>query len=123
MHSTCLLSHPGAIVIKKWLIPLTALTLPSPSIDIGTTQKTVAYAHCVYIHSWREQMKVSSITGNSLEPDFIADHHGKSLLDAAQNFAAPLLKIANRIGSSIALGERGDLDAAHEFRIKELGEK
>lgn len=66
-------------------------------------------------------MKISSISSNSLEHDFIAEQHGKSLFDAAENCAKSLLKTVNRIGTSIALGEKGDLDAAHEFRNQEPG--
>jgi hypothetical protein len=66
-------------------------------------------------------MKVSSISGNSLETDFIADHQGITFLQAAQNYAASLLKIVDRIGTSIALGEKADLDAAHEYRNQEPG--
>ena len=33
----------------------------------------------------------------------------------------PVLKQLNHIGSAIALGEAGDLDAAHEFRNKCAG--
>ena len=66
-------------------------------------------------------MKVSSISGNSLETGFNEDHQGKSFFQAAQNHAASLLKMVDRIGTSIALGEKADLDAAHEFRNQEPG--
>jgi hypothetical protein len=68
-------------------------------------------------------MKVSSITNNSLESRFIVDSNGKLLLDAVQNYAASLLQLIDRVGTSIALGEKGDLDAAHEFRMQALGKK
>jgi hypothetical protein len=61
-------------------------------------------------------MKVSSISGSSLETGFIADHQGITFFRAAQNHAASLLKIVDRIGTSIALGEKADLDAAHAYR-------
>jgi hypothetical protein len=66
-------------------------------------------------------MKVSSISGNSLETDFIADRQGITFFQAAQSHAASLLKIADRIGTSIALGEKADLDAAHEYRNQKPG--
>lgn len=66
-------------------------------------------------------MKVSSISGNSLESDFNAEHHGKPLFDAAQNCVTSLLKTVDRIGTSIALGEKADLEAAHELRNQEPG--
>jgi len=68
-------------------------------------------------------MKVSSITGNSIEVGYIAPAHDNSLLDVTQNLATSIVKIANQIGTSIALGEKGDLDAAHEFRKQTLGKK
>lgn len=61
-------------------------------------------------------MKVSSISGNSLETGFIADRQSATFFRAAQNHAASLLKIVDRIGTSIALGEKADLDAAHAYR-------
>jgi hypothetical protein len=66
-------------------------------------------------------MKVSSISGNSLETDFIEDHQDITFFQAVQNHAASLLEIVDRIGTSIAMGENGDLDAAHEFRNREPG--
>jgi hypothetical protein len=66
-------------------------------------------------------MKVSSISGNSLETGFIADHQGITFFQAAQNHAASLLKMVDRIGTSIALGEKADLDAAHAYRNQEPG--
>jgi len=61
-------------------------------------------------------MKVSSISRNSFEKDFIADHQSATFFRVAQNHAASLLKIVDRIGTSIALGEKADLDAAHAYR-------
>lgn len=66
-------------------------------------------------------MKVSSISGNSLEKGFNDDHQGITIFQAAQNHAASLLKLVDRIGTSIALGEKADLDAAHEYRNQEPG--
>jgi len=66
-------------------------------------------------------MKASSIFGNSLEKGSNEDHQGITFFRAAQNHAASLLKIVDRIGTSIALGEKYDLDAAHEFRNQEPG--
>jgi hypothetical protein len=66
-------------------------------------------------------MKVSSISGNSLETGFNADNQGITFFQAAQNHAASLLKMVDRIGTSIALGEEADLDAVHAYRNKESG--
>ena len=66
-------------------------------------------------------MKVSSITSNTLENSFIPEHQGKTFLAAAQDHVASLLKIVDQIGTSIALGEKGDLEAAHEFRNQKSG--
>jgi hypothetical protein len=66
-------------------------------------------------------MKVSSITSSSLENSFSPEQQGKSFLAAAQEHVASLLKIAGQIGTSIALGEKGDLEAAHEFRNQNYG--
>ena len=68
-------------------------------------------------------MKVSSISGNSLEVGFISNPQDKSLLKTAQNYAASLLMIVDHIGSSIAVGEKGNLDAIHEFRTQHKGKK
>jgi len=66
-------------------------------------------------------MKVSSISGNSLETGFIADRQGINFFQAAKNHAASLLRMVDCIGTSIALGEKADLDAAHEYRNQEPG--
>jgi hypothetical protein len=66
-------------------------------------------------------MKASSISDNSLETGFIPELQGKTFLDLAQDRVSSLLKIVDRIGTSIALGEKGDLEAAHEFRNQEHG--
>jgi hypothetical protein len=66
-------------------------------------------------------MKVSSITSNPKENSFIPEHQGKTLLTAAKDHVASLLKIIDQIGTSIALGEKGDLEAAHVFRNQKPG--
>lgn len=66
-------------------------------------------------------MKVSSITSNTMENSFIPEQQGKTLLAVVQEHVASLLKIAGQIGTSIALGEKGDLEAAHEFRNQNPG--
>ena len=66
-------------------------------------------------------MKVSSILGNSLETGFNEGQQGVAFFRAAQNHAASLLKIVDHIGTSIALGEKADLDAAHRYRSQESG--
>lgn len=66
-------------------------------------------------------MKASSVSGNLLKSGLTAEHQRKSLLDAMQTCCATLVNIANQIGTAIALGEHGDLDAAHEYRSQKTG--
>lgn len=66
-------------------------------------------------------MKVSSISGNPLESGLIPTNQDSSLLQAAQGYLASLFKTIDRIGTAIALGEKGDLEAAHQFRVKSTG--
>lgn len=66
-------------------------------------------------------MKVSSITVDSVEQDAILHHKTKSITSQVSLKALPVLKQLHRIGGAIALGEAGDLDAAHEFRNKYAG--
>lgn len=72
-------------------------------------------------------MKVSSMSRNAVEsglfPDSQArDHQVRPILQMAQRQLASLLKTMDRIGTSIALGEKGDLEAADAFRRKNSGE-
>jgi len=66
-------------------------------------------------------MKASSVSSNRLGTDFIPENHGGSLFESARDRVVSLLKIIDHIGTSIAIGERGDLDAAHEFRNQGAG--
>lgn len=68
-------------------------------------------------------MKVSSMSGNHLETGFVTHHQGKPLIDTIMQGVAPLQNLIHRIGASIELGEKGDLDAAHEFRMQALHNK
>ena len=67
-------------------------------------------------------MKISSISGSggSLEPGLITSQQGRTLFQAVQDHFASLVKTIERIGTSIALGEKGDLEAAHQFRNQDL---
>lgn len=66
-------------------------------------------------------MKVSSITVDSVEQSAVSHHKSKFMASQINLNDLPVLKQLNHIGSAIALGEAGDLDAAHEFRNKCAG--
>jgi len=68
-------------------------------------------------------MKVSSISGNGLESSFNSHNPSNSLFDTVQQQVTALLKSIGRIGSAIAIGEKGDLEAAHKFRTEGSGTK
>ena len=61
-------------------------------------------------------MKTSTLAGNT--PGLYNDQQGKPLLNLPHKYFSAIAKLLNRIGTAIALGEKGDLDAAHEFRSK-----
>jgi len=66
-------------------------------------------------------MKASSLSNSSIEPLFVSDYEADSFLTTVQRMANSLVKLLDRIGTSIALGESGDLEAAHAFRRKISG--
>ena len=68
-------------------------------------------------------MKTTSISSGTIEQSFIAAHETAHLLHVLQSMAKTTLSIFNRIGTAIALGESGDLDAAHEFRKQNSGKQ
>lgn len=68
-----------------------------------------------------DQVKVSSLTVDTVEQSAIPHHKAKSISSQVSLKDLPVLKQLNQIGSAIALGEAGDLDAAHEFRNKCAG--
>jgi hypothetical protein len=66
-------------------------------------------------------LKVSSKSGAELDSGSAKYFETESLLKVT-NFSDLLpLNLLDRIGTAIALGEAGDLSAAHEFRIKNAG--
>jgi hypothetical protein len=66
-------------------------------------------------------LKVSSKSGAELGSAPDKYFETESLLKVT-NFSDLLpLNLLDRIGTAIALGEAGDLSAAHEFRIKNAG--
>lgn len=67
-------------------------------------------------------MKVSSKSAESVGAAHIPYHEASSLLQVASFNNSLLLKLLDRIGTAIALGEAGDLNAAHEFRKKNSGD-
>jgi hypothetical protein len=66
-------------------------------------------------------MNVSSLTTRSIKTAKNPNGEAESFLQAVRRMASSLLKIFDRIGTSIALGESGDLEAAHAFRSKNSG--
>lgn len=67
-------------------------------------------------------MKISSATTSSIEPMLNPGHETEPFLAAAQHAVTSLMKTLDRIGTSIALGESGNLDAADAFRRKNSGQ-
>ena len=67
-------------------------------------------------------MKVSSITGGSLESGLKPGHEAEPFLQVAQRVAASMMKTLDHMGMSIALGESGDLEAADAYRRKNSGQ-
>jgi hypothetical protein len=61
-------------------------------------------------------MKTSTLTGNTA--DLYNDQQGKPLFNLPHKHFSALAKLLNHMGTAIALGEKGDLDAAHDFRSK-----
>jgi hypothetical protein len=68
-------------------------------------------------------VKISSKTADSVDASLMQCPETKSLLQMANFDNFSLLKLLDQIGTSIALGEAGDLNAAHEFRKKNSGQK
>lgn len=66
-------------------------------------------------------MHVSSLTNHSSKTEKNPNDKAETFLQAVRRMANSLLKIFDRIGTSIALGESGDLEAAHAFRSKNSG--
>ena len=67
-------------------------------------------------------MRVSSVTNSSIERAFKPEHQADNLIQTAQHMAASLLKTLEHMGTAIALGEKGDLEAADAFRRKSSGQ-
>jgi hypothetical protein len=66
-------------------------------------------------------VKVSSISGNTLESGLVTNQHDIALAMAVQDHLAALYQTIDRMGTAIALGEKGDLEAAHQFRVNSIG--
>ena len=70
-------------------------------------------------------MKVSSMSEPSLETGYLSSHQGETAFNFnfSQKMIAALLSAINHIGTAIALGETGNLDAMQHFRAKNIGTK
>jgi hypothetical protein len=66
-------------------------------------------------------MRVSSVTGSPIQHTFKPEQHADNIIQTAQRMAASLLQTLEHMGSAIALGEKGDLEAADAFRRKNSG--
>ena len=67
-------------------------------------------------------MKISSVTGSSIAHTLNSDQEAAPVLQAAQHAYLGLMKTLGHIGTAIALGESGDLEAAHAYREKNTGQ-
>ena len=67
-------------------------------------------------------MKISSVTSSAVAHGLNAAHENASILNAAQHAFKVLLNTLDHIGTAIALGESGDLEAAHAYREKSTGQ-
>lgn len=67
-------------------------------------------------------MKVSSITGGSIESGLKPVHDAEPFLQVAQRVAASIMETLDHMGTSIALGETGNLEAADAYRRKNSGQ-
>jgi hypothetical protein len=66
-------------------------------------------------------MKAPSISSNSLNSDLIENNQGSPLFQNVKQLVLSFFKTLDRIGTAIALGESGNLEAAHDFREKHAG--
>ncbi|GEM_PF-1163800 len=66
-------------------------------------------------------MKVSSKSMGEITSSPVQYFETESLLKVTHLSDLLPLKLLDRIGTAIALGEAGDLTAAHEFRMKNAG--
>ena len=67
-------------------------------------------------------MKVSSITNGSLESRLTPGHDAEPFMQVAQRVATSIMKTLDHMGTSIALGESGNLEAADAYRRKNSGQ-
>jgi len=63
-------------------------------------------------------MKLSSVSSKSIGTSFDPENEVTSLGSSIHDHMVTLLNTIDHIGTSIALGEKGNLDAAHEYRTK-----
>lgn len=68
-------------------------------------------------------MKVSSKFTHAAEATPLSYFETDSLLKVSHLSDLLPLKLLDRIGTAIAIGESGDLNAAHDFRKKNLGDE
>ena len=67
-------------------------------------------------------MKTSSVTSSSIAHTLNSDYEAAPFPQAALNALMDFIKTLDHIGTAIALGESGDLEAAHAYREKNSGQ-
>jgi len=63
-------------------------------------------------------MKLSPVSSKSIGTSFDPQNEVTSLGRSIHDRLITMLNTIDHIGTSIALGEKGNLDAAHDYRIK-----
>lgn len=66
-------------------------------------------------------MSASSLNNQAIETSLNLNDGAEASQQADNGIASSLIKILDHIGTSIALGEAGDLEAADAYRRKNLG--
>lgn len=67
-------------------------------------------------------MKISSVTSSSIAHTLNSDYEAAPFSHAALSALMDFIKTLDHIGAAIALGEAGDLEAAHAYREKNSGQ-
>ena len=68
-------------------------------------------------------MKTTSISSVTLAQAIISAHDTTHAFHSLRNMTHAVYMFIDHIGTSIALGESGDLDAAHAYRKKHAGKQ
>lgn len=66
-------------------------------------------------------MSASSLTTCAIETTINSNDEVESTFQVAKKFSRSVFKVLDHIGTSVALGEAGDLEAADSYRRKNSG--